>query len=82
MRLFVILFSAGYSSRFRNSYKKDIPKPLIPFFYKKLIDIHLFNLLNLKSFNIKSVKVYINLHYKAFEIFKYVNENYSEYYKT
>ncbi len=79
MRLFVILFSAGYSSRFRNSYKKDIPKPLIPFFYKKLIDIHLFNLLNLMSLNIKSVKVYINLHYKAFEIFKYVNENYSEY---
>ncbi len=81
MKLFVILFSAGYSNRFRNSYNKDIPKPLIPFFNKKLIDIHLDYLLNLKNVKIESVKIYINLHYKAFDIFKYTNENYHEYIK-
>lgn len=81
MRLFIIIFSAGYSKRFRDSFKKDIPKPLIPIYNKKLIDIHLKNLLNLKNINIKSLKIYINLHYKAFEIFDYVEKNYYEYLK-
>lgn len=81
MKLFVIIFSAGYSSRFRDSFKKDIPKPLVPIYHQKLIDIHLNNLLNLKNINIGSLRIYINLHYKAFEIFDYVKKNYYEYVK-
>jgi len=83
MRLFVIIFSAGYSSRFRNSYKlyKELPKPLIPIYNKKLIDLHLYNLLSLRNINIKSLKIYVNLHYKAFEIFSYISSFYEEYIK-
>jgi len=83
MRLFVIIFSAGYSSRFRNSYElyKELPKPLIPIYNKKLIDLHLQSLLSLRNMNIKSVKIYVNLHYKAFEIFNYISSYYKEYIK-
>jgi NDP-sugar pyrophosphorylase family protein len=63
----VIILAAGFGTRL-GSYVKKKPKPLIPIGYLPVLD-HVIN--HVRSFDIKSYDITINLHYYANQIYEH-----------
>lgn len=73
MDLFIILFSAGLGNRLNTTY----PKPLSPIIKSTVIDYNLNYIIKiLNNINIRNFSIYVNLHKRADQIYKYVLENY------